>query len=140
MKIVYLAGPIFGMSYVNATKWRNEASEILKDAGYSVYNPMSNKEHLKDEDFITTDPLKAARQIVEEDLWRVRNSDILLVNMNGDNMSIGTMFEIGYARALNKMLIIVADNDSVYATHDFISENSIVVSSMSQALDIITNL
>ncbi|MFO6137639.1 nucleoside 2-deoxyribosyltransferase [Pseudomonas aeruginosa] len=54
--------------------------------------------------------LGTAEDVVEKDLEGVRNCDVLFAI--GDGLDSGTIFEIGYARALNKPVVFYAENES----------------------------
>ena len=49
---VYLAGPIRGLSYDEARKWRIEAAKRFEEVGIRSFSPMRNKEQISDVDKI----------------------------------------------------------------------------------------
>lgn len=72
----------------------------------------------------------SAEDVVEKDLEGIRKCDVLLAI--GDGLDSGTIYEMGYARALNKPVIFYAENESVqdkkmiegsncYITDDYVS-------------------
>lgn len=52
----------------------------------------------------------SAEDVVEKDLEGVRDCDALFAI--GDGLDSGTIYEIGYARALNKPVVYYAENES----------------------------
>lgn len=92
---VYLAGPFFTL----AELWMvGQARRDLKAMGLDVFSPYHDV------------GLGAAEDVVEKDLEGVRNCDVLFAI--GDGLDSGTIFEVGYARALNKPVVFYAENES----------------------------
>lgn len=114
---VYLAGPITGLSYDGAVDWREtfqREAEAL-ERGIECKSPMRLKEHLSDvTEFsgvgydTSADTIMDSRAVVGRDIWDVRTADVVLMNLAGaERISIGTMCELGFAAALNKLIITV---------------------------------
>lgn len=92
---VYLAGPFFTL----AELWMvGQARRDLLAMGLNVFSPYHDV------------GLGTAEDVVEKDLEGVRNCDVLLAI--GDGLDSGTIYEIGYARALNKPVVFYAENES----------------------------
>lgn len=92
---VYLAGPFFTL----AELWMvGQARRDLQAMGLEVFSPYHDV------------GLGSADDVVEKDLEGVRECDVLLAI--GDGLDSGTIYEIGYARALNKPVIFYAENES----------------------------
>lgn len=132
---VYLAGPITGHTYDGCTEWREAAKvelereatgrlnpdammpprEVLipeyRPSGILALSPMRTKEHLQSTGPIpATSALYDDSYVVERDLMDVRRSDVILMNLLGaERVSIGTMCELGYAKALNKFTVVVME-------------------------------
>lgn len=97
---VYLAGPFFTV----AEKWLiNEIREILIDFGNNVFSPFHDVGILLKEK-IYTESINIAKQ----DLDAIIKCDTILAIMSG--LDAGTMFEIGFAKAIKKRVIIFAQN------------------------------
>ena len=75
-----------------------QARRDLKAMGLSVFSPYHDV------------GLGSAEDVVEKDLEGVRDCDVLFAI--GDGLDSGTIFEIGYARALNKPVVFYAENES----------------------------
>lgn len=128
---VYLAGIIGNSTYKEATEWREYVCKQCKALyGTNVYckSPMRFKEHLDTSetlDFTYNNQLLCdPKSIVTRDLNDVRNSDLVLVKLDTDIISIGTSIEIGVAAELRIPIIGVfsADKNNIYNKHPFIQE------------------
>jgi nucleoside 2-deoxyribosyltransferase len=120
--LIYLAGPITGLTWAEATEWRVEAAERFKDASsgkkhnYITLSPLRGKEYLKEETDIKHSyddhQLSSAKMINSRDMFDVRRSSLLIVNLkNAKKVSIGTILEVGAAFILNKPIIVIMEPD-----------------------------
>jgi len=117
--LIYLAGPITGLSWKDATEWRKNLIERFKDAGKATHNyialsPLRGKEYLENEtdikDGYMSHKMSTPKAITERDLNDVRRSDLLIVNLkNATKISIGTIIEIGAAKVLNIPIILIME-------------------------------
>lgn len=142
---VYLAGPITGCKYGEATDWREYAkNELAKGtwvdgkpinslqmtqgyythSGIIAYSPMRAKGYLdKMENMPDADsrfPLTTPQAIIQRDYYDVRSSDAMLVNFLGaQRVSIGTVMEIGFAHSHRISTVVVMDKGNLH-DHEFI--------------------
>ncbi|NRA80682.1 MAG: nucleoside 2-deoxyribosyltransferase [Pseudoalteromonas sp.] len=92
---IYLAGPFFN----TAQQWLvDEARSILRDFGFNVFSPI----HDVGEGDVNT--------VASADLKALQESGIVFAILDG--LDPGTVFEIGYARALDIPVVVVAENVS----------------------------
>lgn len=110
---VYLAG---GM---NQSDWQKKVTNTVGKKGFVFYNP---REH----------SLTDSKEYTFWDLFYVKQSDILFAYMQKDNPSgIGLTLEVGYARALDKSIILVDEkskHDKVFAERfKIVRESSTIV-------------
>ncbi|OJV16395.1 MAG: hypothetical protein BGO21_26210 [Dyadobacter sp. 50-39] len=90
---IYLAGPFFNM----AQRWLiDEVRRCLLEFGNDVFSPYH------DVGFGET------KSVAARDLEGLRKSDVILAILDG--LDAGTLFEIGYARALDKRVIILSES------------------------------
>lgn len=90
---VYLAGPFFTL----AELWMiNEAKYHIESFGMKVFSPYHDI------------GIGTADQVVEKDIEAIKNCDVVYAIFNGTDP--GTLFEVGYARSINKPVIILAEN------------------------------
>lgn len=113
---VYLSGPICGKTYEGASNWRNRAKSILHaDYGIDALDPMRATEAIRHlEGPLKPVPMKhvvlSDAFINQRDFMDVKNCDAMLVYLgDAEQISIGTMMEIGFAYALQKPMVCVLD-------------------------------
>lgn len=117
--LIYLAGPITGLTWEQATQWRKYLTEKFKDAShdrrnYVCLSPLRGKEYLEKEDDIkdqyTQHKMSTQKVITRRDLHDVQRSDLIIVNfLNTSRISIGTILEIGAAAILNIPIILIME-------------------------------
>jgi nucleoside 2-deoxyribosyltransferase len=91
---VYLAGPFFSL----AQQWIVEqARSNLGSFGLEVFSPLHD-----------VGP-GSAETVVESDLEGIRRADIVFAIADG--LDAGTIYEIGYARALSKPVVVYCENE-----------------------------
>lgn len=143
----YLAGPIENLTVKNATNWRNDIIEKFKDL-IKFHNPMYGKEQIvhgkrliKQENYSPeTYNLTKSDSIFNRDLVMINNSQFILVNLlNPTKFPKGTMFEIGYAYAMRKLVVIIA-NDTAITEHPFIKQSSVQFNSFENAFEFLQAL
>ena len=112
--IIYLAGPIDGVTPEWAMDWRQKVTKMLPDvldptAGKDLYNPDANTS------------LYSPEEIVKADLDMIWRSDVLLVDWRSyanfefdstglvdyreEPLRVGTIMEIAYAHQWGKQII-----------------------------------
>ncbi|MGO1660120.1 MAG: PfkB family carbohydrate kinase [Marinobacter sp.] len=92
---VYLAGPFFTLAQL----WMiHEARKDLSDMGLSVFSPYHDV------------GCGSADDVVEKDLQGIRDCDLIFAI--GDGLDAGTIYEIGFARALGKPVVLYSENES----------------------------
>lgn len=95
---VYLAGPFFTL----ATLWMVEqARACLAGAGLDVLSPYHDVGH------------GSALDVVPRDLEAIEAADIVFAI--GDGMDPGTVYEVGYARAQGKPVIVYCEDETAEA-------------------------
>lgn len=125
MKLVYLSGPIAGLTYAEATDWRDEISFAL-DPGIKTLSPMRGKSMLVDKGRITTDLLASMRAessdvlnidsqaITTRDRFDVQRCDAMILYMldaSPKAPSVGSSIELGWADAWRVPVIMVCKRD-----------------------------
>jgi len=97
---IYLAGPFFTV----ADRWLvNEIRNILIDFGNNVFSPCHDVGIL-DSKKQDSESIKIAKQ----DLDALTKCDSILAIVSG--LDAGTLFEVGFAKAIDKRVIILAQN------------------------------
>lgn len=92
---VYLAGPFFNTNQL----WLIEQARVnLLEVGLDVFSPYHDI------------GLGNASEVVKKDLEAIENCDFMVAMVDG--LDSGTIYEIGYARALKKGVIIYSETES----------------------------
>jgi len=98
---LYLASPLFN-------ELERERNQIIKNVlmeHFDVFLPQEDG-LLLHELIINGAPLKEAeKSVYETDVLAMKNSDILLVVLDGASIDDGVAFELGYSKAMNKVCI-----------------------------------
>lgn len=127
MSLVYLAGPITGLSWGDATDWQDYAIKSLAKDNIRGLSPLRCKDYLKNEDALAvqydTYVLSTGKGITTRDRWDCLRCDALLVNLLGaKKVSIGTMMELGWASAAHKPIILVMEDEGNPHDHSMVRE------------------
>lgn len=94
-KMVYLAGPFFTM----AQRWViQESRKYLYEQHFEVFSPFHDVGY------------GTAAEVVPTDIKALNECDLVFAILDG--LDAGTLFEIGYARSLNKPVIAFVQNES----------------------------
>ena len=109
---IYLGGKMSGLSKNDYCKWRSELENVLSDranligASIQIINPA------KYFDFDNMDR-HLEKEVMQFDLNMVRQSDVVIVNVNGVSSSIGTAIELYEANRLNIPVIAYTESGEV---------------------------
>lgn len=125
--LVYLAGPITGLTYNGTTEWRQQAIDYLKNFGIQGLSPMRHKDYLLHEttigDAYEDTVLSSQRGIYARDKFDCHRADAVLVNLLGaKRVSIGTVMEIAWAAANDTPVILVIEKEGNIHEHSMIRE------------------
>jgi len=123
MKTVYLAGPMTGLTFEEANKWRNTAKTLIEydpfgdSSGLKALNPFRGKEELlKDtgelKPFGYTNTIASDQGITSRDRNDTMKADCVIMNFLGaKKISAGTMVELGWADSARVPVIIVMEEE-----------------------------
>lgn len=93
---VYLAGPFFNLAQL----WLVEQARMaLLEMGLKVFSPYHDVGR------------GSADDVVDLDLKGIRDSDLMLAM--GDGLDAGTIYEIGYARALGRPVVMYSECETI---------------------------
>lgn len=104
---IYLSGAMGSLSYEEQSKWRRQIQDSVKyeydcDKSPLFFNPVDYYNFLEKY-------CKSDREVMEFDLYNLRNSDLVIVNFN-DEKSIGTAMELILAKEHNIPVIAFGAN------------------------------
>lgn len=144
MLSAYLVGPIRGLTYGEATDWRQYVIDNLSN--YRCYSPMRGKDYLKGIGALVGDnmtgafeafPMSSTKGIYGRDRWDVSRADVLLCNLAGaTDVSIGSCMEIQRGYDLDKYVLTVLEPGNIH-NHPFVTEaSSLVVPTLEYALEV----
>lgn len=113
---IYLSGSMMGSSWEDQTEWRKQVTEIINNSCYEkkpeFFDPTKfynfKEKHQKSE-----------REVMEFDLYNLRNSDLVIVNIN-NQWSLGTMCELILAK--EHRIPVIGWNSCGEELHPWLSE------------------
>lgn len=116
-KLVYLAGPITGLTYEDARfGWRQEFKNLLHPH-LNVLSPMRHELHLAEQGTIEDvdypdNPLNTSRGIVTKDRMDIRRASVFVACLLGaKSVSVGTLIECGWANAYGLPIVVVVEDE-----------------------------
>lgn len=118
---IYLAGKMSGLSHEEMNFWRYYISNLIKkyadmsDYRVSIINPVdfynfNEKRH------------KTEKEVMQYDLDHVRSSDVIIVNLDNVNTSVGTCIEIYEANRLNIPVLAFGCKNNIETLHPWLTE------------------
>jgi len=120
MRYIYLAGPITDCNVAEAKDWRADISERLTHLGVVGVSPLRCEPLVTGTYQATYDNrmFGTAAAISGKNWFDTNRADIVLVYLPKSarlkkGLSIGTMFEVGWASALHKPIIVVTDDEKI---------------------------
>ena len=118
MPTIYLAGPITGQLSDTVFGWREWVAQQLP-GDVTTISPLRGKEAFIPQGETVQNTYEgtlwgSAKSITRRDMFDVRRCDVLLAVLGGEQVSIGTMLEIGAAYALRKAIVLVIEPGSIY--------------------------
>lgn len=151
---VYLAGPIKGLNYNEATEWRKIAIVLLKEAGIDGMSPMRAKEYLKDKfdvghkldngikDQYHSFPLSTSKAILCRDFKDCTKSDAIIMYLLGAKaISIGSVMEVAWGHAARVPIVLVMEKEGNVHEHCMITEASnFRVETLDDAIDVVKGI
>lgn len=119
MEYIYLAGPIKGQTYKQATEWRKKVAKALDSKNVQCFSPLRGKEYLKNTGVLTNGTydgvLTTAKAIMRRDFFDCVRSTVVVVNLLGTRqLSIGTIMEIAWCYQSQIPAIIIMEEDNIH--------------------------
>ena len=100
---IYLSGGMGNLSFEERSRWRRQVIDAIKYGDYDCekkaifFNPVDHYD-------FEEKTQKTELEVMEYDLYNLRNSDLVIVNFN-DEKSIGTAMELMLAKELHIPII-----------------------------------
>jgi nucleoside 2-deoxyribosyltransferase len=143
--LLYLAGPITGLTWNNSQSWREGVTKALPQEIRTI-SPLRGQRHslsgvIKAEAYVG-DPTVTDRGINGRDRFDVFRCDAILINFLGaTQVSKGTMIEIGWADALRKPIIVVMEDSGNVHDHPMLRDNALyIVNNLDEAVKLVEAL
>ena len=138
---VYLAGPVTGVTYSHATRWRFRVAAALSQLGVKAIDPTRNVPSQHPDALIlpayNATPLCTQKGIVQTCLYDVKRANVVLANMSQKD-STGTAVEMGWAYLMQKPVVVfVGVNEPL---HPFLAEFAIVCNEEDDAVEAVFGL
>lgn len=141
-KLVYLAGPITGLTYADAQDWRDFAKVQLAPHIVAL-SPLRCKQYLSKETSLdamgySNHPLSSPKGITSRDRFDCQRADAIIFNFLGaKRVSVGTCVEIGWADAARRPMVAVMEKDNIH--HHAIVNDCVpyIVPTLSEAIEIV---
>ena len=115
---IYLSGSMAGVSWEEQTKWRRQVMDAIK---YNDYHYVKKPVFFDPTRFynLKEKTQKSEREVMEFDLYNLRNSDLVIVNVN-NQWSLGTMSELILAKEYR--IPVIGWNSSGEELHPWLVE------------------
>ena len=110
--LVYLAGPMHGLSQEEAVGWRKQVTLALWKVDVHTLSPVRRYPHIKTFDSLRepTTMHETPKAITTGDRLDVQRSNVVLMNLlKAPRASIGSCVEVGWADIYRKPLVVVAE-------------------------------
>ena len=119
--LIYLAGPISGLTYDGCTDWREGVERTLSIDDFEVASPMRAKKFLNTGGIIddvnptSGSVLCSAQGIMTRDSWDVHRCDAVFANLLGSTIvSIGTVMELAWAWKAGIPAIVIMEPNNIH--------------------------
>ena len=144
---VYLAGPIAGLTFGDATDWRGQAQTWIekKLPHVAALSPLRNKSYFDREQTLEDSYeqllFSSQRAITVRDRFDCMRSDAILMNLLGaKRVSIGSMIELGWANDVKKPIVVAMEPGNIH-DHAMVREiASWIVPTLEEGLEVIKGL
>jgi hypothetical protein len=145
-KTIFLAGPLTGVSYKDALKWR-EYVESKLPADIIAFSALRGKIYLAKEYVLKASYpehlLTTPQGTITRDRYDVSRCDALFVNfLDTDKVSIGTIMEMAWADSRRIPIILAMENGNIH-DHAFVRQVAAFVTrdldeAIQTAVDVVT--
>lgn len=115
-KKFYLCGKMSGMSLEDSNEWKERFISNMLNRGIYKIEFVNPSKYYNYENHVH----KTEKEIMLWELRKVRECDLLVVNLDRINESVGGVFEIIEAR--NNGIGVIGINENRYAVHPWIME------------------
>ena len=145
---VYLAGRMSGKTVEEAMAWRREFTSFFAESKYvGIHNPCYLLSEVLEPKEVLNERAPDIHHYFDgpasyqRDLWMIDKSHVVVANLVGDDwMSIGTLFELGYAKKAGKLIVAIAGKNDYARKHLFIENACTLVENIDDAIVHVANI
>lgn len=132
---IYLAGPMKGLTWKEANKWRKRMSFSLSPKIHTLSPLRACEINNQPIDSAEDDLIKNTEAINIRDYNDVKRCDLVLVNLlDAHEKSVGTIMEIAWAQVLRKPIVIIFDGGEDNAhNHPMLLYNAMLCKTLQEA-------
>lgn len=117
VKNIYLAGPFFNMGQ----RWLiDQCRSALRDFGFDVFSPLHDV------------GIGGPDEVVSKDIEGLFGCDTVFAIIDG--LDSGTMFELGYAKSLNKKIVCLCESEKAEALTMLIGTDCVIAKDLATAI------
>lgn len=120
---IYTAGKMAGLTYNEMMMWREHIEELVAERTSKIIKFIHPPKYFLPGNYTK----KFEGKVKEWDINQVKNSDIVIVNLDGVNSSAGTHFELSMVDAINSMtdrhIFVVAVGEEKSGLHPWIEDS-----------------
>lgn len=111
MKNIYMAGAMSGLTFEESNEWRKYAKIKISKLTSKYFSNPSLVCCVNPNDYYNFQIIKhkSEHEVKEFDLFKLRHSDLVLVNLENINTSIGTAMELQVAHDNNIPIVAFGD-------------------------------
>ena len=112
IKKIYIAGPLFN---VHEKKYLEEIAEVLEDADYDCFLPHRDQTGIDPEELKNNEMSQTTKDIIfQTDIKALKEADLIVALVTGQDIDSGTASEIGFMYANKKPVIAITAEERRY--------------------------
>jgi nucleoside 2-deoxyribosyltransferase len=112
IKKIYIAGPLFN---VHEKKYLEEIAEVLEGADFECFLPHRDQKGIDPEELKNNEMSQATKDIIfKTDIEALKEADLIVALVTGQDIDSGTASEIGFMYANNKPVIAITAEERRY--------------------------
>lgn len=124
---IYLAGPITGITFGEATDWREDAKRFLDSPTVRTFSPLRGKDYLKDKGELHSGTydgtLTSQKGIMGRDYFDCTSSTVVIFNFLGaKKASIGTAMELAWCYQKQIPTVVIMEKEGNIHDHVMVRE------------------
>jgi len=112
IKKIYIAGPLFN---IHEKKYLEDIAEVLEGADFDCFLPHRDQTGVDPEELKNNEMSQASKDIIfQTDIEALKEADLIVALVTGQDIDSGTASEIGFMYANNKPVIAITAEERRY--------------------------